>query len=206
MLREWDYGEYEGLTMMDIQEREGNDEWNIWRDGCPKGEYVSLSLVFFLQFLLFCFRSFNSSVHSFQRGETNRRYRSPQQVTERIDSLLAEIKQRILTTATSWPGGNIVAHATGEARDIVCIGNGHILSAMALRWTGQPLGNGMRLLIEPASVAVLGYVVPSRLTGFLGFCLGLWADWDAGSSTIILRSRLFCLVGGRCTNIYVVVG
>lgn len=161
------------------------------------------SIFAFLFPLVQLIRSF---IHSFQRGETNRRYRSPQQVTERIDSLLAEIKQRILTTATSWPGGNIVAHATGEARDIVCIGNGHILSAMALRWTGQPLGNGMRLLIEPASVAVLGYVVPSRLTGFLGFCLGLWADWDAGSSTIILRSRLFCLVGGRCTNIYVVVG
>lgn len=35
-LREWDYGDYEGLTTPEIQER--NPEWNLWRDGCPGGE------------------------------------------------------------------------------------------------------------------------------------------------------------------------
>ena len=35
-LREWDYGEYEGLTTAEI--RAGNPEWNLWRDGCPGGE------------------------------------------------------------------------------------------------------------------------------------------------------------------------
>lgn len=60
-------------------------------------------------------------------------------------------------TAASWPGGQVVAHAAGEPRDIVCIGHGHILAAMALRWIGQPLRHAARLLIEPAGVAVLGY-------------------------------------------------
>lgn len=35
-LREWDYGEYEGLTTPEIRER--RPEWWLWRDGCPGGE------------------------------------------------------------------------------------------------------------------------------------------------------------------------
>jgi broad specificity phosphatase PhoE len=35
-LREWDYGDYEGLTTPEI--RQMAPEWNMWRDGCPGGE------------------------------------------------------------------------------------------------------------------------------------------------------------------------
>jgi probable phosphoglycerate mutase len=35
-LREWDYGDYEGLTTPEI--REHNPDWDMWRDGCPGGE------------------------------------------------------------------------------------------------------------------------------------------------------------------------
>ena len=35
-LREWDYGDYEGLTTLDI--RAQRTDWRLWRDGCPGGE------------------------------------------------------------------------------------------------------------------------------------------------------------------------
>jgi probable phosphoglycerate mutase len=35
-LREWDYGEYEGLTTAQIHTQ--RPDWNLWRDGCPGGE------------------------------------------------------------------------------------------------------------------------------------------------------------------------
>ncbi len=35
-LKEWDYGEYEGLTTPQI--RAGRPDWILWRDGCPGGE------------------------------------------------------------------------------------------------------------------------------------------------------------------------
>ncbi|KAI1080492.1 phosphoglycerate mutase family protein [Whalleya microplaca] len=41
-IREWDYGDYEGITspqIRDLRESQGLDRnWDIWRDGCPGGE------------------------------------------------------------------------------------------------------------------------------------------------------------------------
>lgn len=40
-IREWDYGDYEGVTSKDIakqREERGQGPWDIWRDGCPGGE------------------------------------------------------------------------------------------------------------------------------------------------------------------------
>lgn len=37
-VREWDYGDYEGLRPSEIQDK--NPGWLIWRDGCPGGESV----------------------------------------------------------------------------------------------------------------------------------------------------------------------
>jgi len=40
-VREWDYGDYEGVTSKEIAEerkKEGMPTWDIWRDGCPGGE------------------------------------------------------------------------------------------------------------------------------------------------------------------------
>ncbi|KAJ4381167.1 Sedoheptulose 1,7-bisphosphatase [Didymella sp. IMI 355093] len=41
-VREWDYGDYEGITSSEVRklrkERGLNEDWDIWRDGCEGGE------------------------------------------------------------------------------------------------------------------------------------------------------------------------
>jgi len=37
-VREWDYGDYEGLLSSEIKDK--NPTWSIWDDGCPGGESV----------------------------------------------------------------------------------------------------------------------------------------------------------------------
>jgi len=41
-IREWDYGEYEGMLTAAIRQRRKEqglgEKWNIWSDGCPGGE------------------------------------------------------------------------------------------------------------------------------------------------------------------------
>lgn len=42
-VREWDYGDYEGMLTKDInaaREKKGEGKWDIWKHGCPGGEYV----------------------------------------------------------------------------------------------------------------------------------------------------------------------
>lgn len=54
-VREWDYGEYEGLTSKQIREmrrEKGEGEWDIWRDGCPGGEYVYILHSLFYPWLI----------------------------------------------------------------------------------------------------------------------------------------------------------
>ncbi|KAL2217645.1 phosphoglycerate mutase family protein [Thermoascus aurantiacus ATCC 26904] len=121
-LQEWDYGDYEGLTIGEVhrlRKDRGLDKgrnWNIWLDGCEGGE-------------------------------------SPQQVSDRLDHLIAELKTQIGRVCSERPGGQNIP----QPRNIVCVAHGHILAALALRWAQQPLKNGMRLLMDTAGVAVLGF-------------------------------------------------
>lgn len=42
-IREWTYGEYEGMTPSAIRQHRkenGQGDWLIWHDGCPGGEFV----------------------------------------------------------------------------------------------------------------------------------------------------------------------
>jgi broad specificity phosphatase PhoE len=43
-IREWDYGDYEGITTVEIRkirdEQGYKGTWDIWKDGCPGGESV----------------------------------------------------------------------------------------------------------------------------------------------------------------------
>jgi broad specificity phosphatase PhoE len=97
-LREWNYGEYEGLTSAQIRARRAN--WEVFRDGCPGGE-------------------------------------SPQQMQDRVDGVLARLRQLTGTVA-------VFSH-------------GHCLRSMAVRWIELPIVNGRNFGLAAGAVSRLGY-------------------------------------------------
>ncbi|KAH6973414.1 histidine phosphatase superfamily [Ilyonectria sp. MPI-CAGE-AT-0026] len=117
-IREWDYGDYEGVTSPEIRkiraEQGYEGTWDIWRDGCPGGE-------------------------------------SPEDVTERLDRLIQEIRDK-------WHKPVIGKPADGAANgDVVIVAHGHILRAFAMRWARYALQNGPTFLMEAGGVGTLSY-------------------------------------------------
>ncbi|KAJ5612193.1 hypothetical protein N7510_005387 [Penicillium lagena] len=113
-IREWDYGEYEGLTSAQIREdrkQKGLGAWDIWRDGCPGGE-------------------------------------SPEDVKNRLDVLISEIKEKYHRPCFE--------HPDGTKGDVLVVAHGHILRAFAMRWTGKPLTD-TSLILEAGGVGTLSY-------------------------------------------------
>jgi len=75
-IREWDYGDYEGITSPQIRElrkKQGiggpDGDWDIWKEGCPGGE-------------------------------------TPEQVTSRIDRLISEIREKFHAPVIGKPKGS----------------------------------------------------------------------------------------------------
>lgn len=75
------------------------------------------------------------------------RSRSPQEVTSRLDSLIAEIK------ALQAPHMK-----AGTACDVVLFGHGHICRAFVKRWLGFDMGFSLGMMLEPGGVGILRYV------------------------------------------------
>ncbi|KAI9809104.1 MAG: hypothetical protein M1825_002393 [Sarcosagium campestre] len=117
-IREWDYGDYEGLKTAEIRERRlaatGSTRWDIWKDGCPGGE-------------------------------------SPDQVSERLDKVIANIRSRFQKDAIGKP------EESCPPADVLLVAHGHILRAFAMRWIGKPLRDGPSMLLEAGGVGTLSY-------------------------------------------------
>ncbi|KAH8597864.1 histidine phosphatase superfamily [Bisporella sp. PMI_857] len=116
-IREWDYGDYEGITSPQIKEqraKEGLGHWDIWRDGCPGGE-------------------------------------SPEQITERVDRLIDEIRSKYHAPVIGKPKGE------AKAGDVLVVAHGHILRAFAMRWVQKTLKDGPTFLLEAGGVGTLSY-------------------------------------------------
>ncbi|KAF3802292.1 Sedoheptulose 1 7-bisphosphatase [Colletotrichum gloeosporioides] len=115
-IREWDYGDYEGITSPEIRrirkEQGLSENWDIWRDGCPGGE-------------------------------------SPQDVTERLDRLIKDIRDR-------WHQP-VIGDKEAQKGDVLIVAHGHILRAFAMRWAGKTLQDGPAFLLEAGGVGTLSY-------------------------------------------------
>jgi broad specificity phosphatase PhoE len=65
LLREVDYGEYEGITSKEIRAR--NPGWQLYRDGCPGGETPAQIYARALEFIRLC-ETTNGRVLAFAHG------------------------------------------------------------------------------------------------------------------------------------------
>jgi len=117
-VREWDYGDYEGLTSAVIRQRRKekglNEDWDIWRDGCEGGE-------------------------------------SPEDVTRRLDRVIADIRTRFHGSAIGKP------RKEAGPWDVLIVAHGHILRAFAARWIGKNISDNPSLILEAGGVGTLSY-------------------------------------------------
>ncbi|KAH6651748.1 histidine phosphatase superfamily [Truncatella angustata] len=117
-IREWEYGDYEGITSATIRDRREKDglnrDWDIWRDGCEGGE-------------------------------------SPAEVTERVDRLIKDIRDKWQAPVIGKPKGKT------PQGDVMVVAHGHILRAFAMRWVGKSLPDGPAFLLEAGGIGTLSY-------------------------------------------------
>jgi broad specificity phosphatase PhoE len=66
LLVEWDYGDYEGLTSVEIHGRQ--PQWDLWQDGCPNGENPPAVLDRAARFLREVFDSTSGPALAFTHG------------------------------------------------------------------------------------------------------------------------------------------
>ncbi|KXJ90590.1 phosphoglycerate mutase family protein [Microdochium bolleyi] len=122
-IREWDYGDYEGITSAEIRDRRERAglprAWDIWTDGCPGGE-------------------------------------SPENVTARVDRLIADIRTRFHAPCIGKPKSGSTGSESQQG-DVLVVAHGHILRAFAMRWAKQGLRDGPLFLMEAGGVGTLSY-------------------------------------------------
>jgi len=75
------------------------------------------------------------------------RCRSPEQVTERLDRLIHEIKEKYHRPAIGKP--------KGDPCDVLVVAHGHILRAFAARWIGESVASNPHLVLEAGGVGTL---------------------------------------------------
>ncbi|KAI9845610.1 MAG: hypothetical protein M1838_001670 [Thelocarpon superellum] len=78
---------------------------------------------------------------------------SPEQVTERLDRLIARIRARFHGPAMAGSKGKT---APGPS-DVLLVAHGHILRAFAMRWIGKSLRDNPSMLLEAGGVGTLSY-------------------------------------------------
>ena len=70
-------------------------------------------------------------------------YRSPDEVSKRLDKLIADIRTRFHEKAMGKTSKDEKMQG-----DVLVVAHGHILRAFAMRWIGRALTDGVSLLLE----------------------------------------------------------
>jgi hypothetical protein len=79
-------------------------------------------------------------------------HRSPQDVTDRLDRLIADIRKKYHEPALNSSEGHSAHKKSG---DVLIVAHGHILRAFSMRWAGKTLQDGPAFLLEAGGVGTL---------------------------------------------------
>ena len=78
--------------------------------------------------------------------------RSPQQITDRLDDFIADLRRRFHAHAIGKPKGSVT-----EPYDVLVVAHGHILRAFAGRWVHKNIADNPSLILEAGGVGTLSY-------------------------------------------------
>jgi broad specificity phosphatase PhoE len=76
--------------------------------------------------------------------------RSPEDVTDRLDRLILDIRSKYHSPILGKPKGEVK-----QPGDVLIVAHGHILRAFAMRWVQKTLEDGPTFLLEAGGVGTL---------------------------------------------------
>ncbi|KAG9069222.1 phosphoglycerate mutase 2 [Linnemannia hyalina] len=153
LLTEWDYGDYEGVTTKEILKT--RPTWSLFGDNAPGGETVEQVAARADAII--------ELIHNYQRGLD-----SQGNSTSTLKMPFTELETQSNNKETNTPAtdeGSLAAeHKTVVTipnekgrRDVLVVAHGHFLRVFAARWLKEDGLHGKNLVLDTASVSVLGY-------------------------------------------------
>lgn len=122
-------------------------------------------------------------------------HRSPQQITERLDRVIDDIRTRFHAAAIGKPKGSVK-----EPYDVLIVAHGHILRAFAARWIKKDIANNPSLILEAGGVGTLRSVCMPQLARLSAIADSLSRSYEHNSldePAILLGGAFMAdLVGG----------
>lgn len=150
-LREWDYGDYEGLTSVEIHAQ--RPDWSLWRDGCPGGESPDQVAARADAVIARAVAVDGPVPRTGAVGEAG----SGGSV---VGGVLAAASGSGVASGLGVAGG--LGAATAPLSTIL-FAHGHILRVLTARWIGMQACAGERFALATAGVAKLGHEHTTRV-------------------------------------------
>jgi probable phosphoglycerate mutase len=162
LLTEWDYGDYEGVTTKEILKT--RPTWSLFGDNAPGGETVEQVAARADAII--------ELIHNYQRGvdsqgnatstlempfteletqsnnnSNNSKHQDSNNPPVTDEGSLATAQKKTIVTIPEEKG----------LRDVLVVAHGHFLRVFAARWLKEDGLYGKNLVLDTASVSVLGY-------------------------------------------------
>ncbi|KAG0378469.1 phosphoglycerate mutase 2 [Mortierella sp. AD032] len=159
LLTEWDYGDYEGITTKEILKT--RPTWSLFGDNAPNGETVEQVAARADAII--------ELIHNYQRGvdsqgseaKTLKMPFTELEIQDNTSKGQQQQREKQVSVDEANPAAQsktvvMVPEEKGR-RDVLVVAHGHFLRVFAARWLKENGLHGKNLVLDTASVSVLGY-------------------------------------------------